>query len=360
LAGTAELGLYEAEEPPPGLLFSSASPLLAPRLSLTAEAGLGRRLLAHARLRADRGFDPGAETDGDFRVDEYYLQADVLDPLRGRIRVGKFATAFGDWVNRHLAWDNPLVSAPLLYDDLVTITDGVVPADMAAFLARRDQPENKDTWIPLVWGPAYTTGASVAFGAGAVDVLLEAKQGAVSADPDTWNEWNRDTDPTFTAHIGWHPRAEWQLGASYSEGPYLRGAAAGGLPAGRALDDFKQRTVGLDLTFEHRRLQLWAELVSGRFEVPNVGHADMVGGFMEARWKLAPRWWLAGRWNQSWFKTLDGAGQDWDRDLRRADIGLGFRHSAHLQAKLEYSFGHAEGGDVNGNRILAGQLILWF
>lgn len=360
LSGTAEVAVYDAEEPPPGLLFFDGRSFAAPRLSVTADAGLGSRLLAHARVRADRGFDPGAESDGDLRADEYYLQADVVDRARGRIRIGKFATAFGDWVNRHLAWDNPLISAPMIYDDMVTITDVAAPADTGTFVPRRDQAENKDTWVPVVWGPSYATGASVAFGMGAVDVLVEAKQAAVSADPDSWDEWQRDTDPTFTGHIAWHPRPEWRLGASYSEGPHLRDAAAETLPAGADLDDFEQRTLGVDVTFEHRRLQLWAELVSSRFDVPNVGTADLVGAFVEARWKLATRWWLAGRLNQSWFEDLNAAGQDWDRDLRRTDIGIGFRHSAHVQAKLEYSFAHAEGGNVNGNRVLAAQLVLWF
>ena len=69
---------------------------------------------------------------------------------------------------------------------------------------------------------------------------------------------------------------------------------------------------------------------------------------------------MAGRLNHSWFDNLPGLDTAWDRDLTRADLAIGFRQSAHLQAKLEYSFGDQSGGNTNGNQLVAAQVLLWF
>jgi hypothetical protein len=359
IGSMTDLSVYAAEEPAPGLLFSDADPFLAPRVSVTGDAGIGDRVLMHVRLRADRGFDPGADKHGDVRLDEYFLQVNLFEPGRAQLRVGKFATAFGGWVSRHLAWDNPLVTAPALYEDMVTVKDAAAPPDLAEFVARRDHPETKSTWVPVVWGPSYATGASVSGGVGDFDVTVEVKNSALSSRPAVWDR-GFDTDPTVTGRVGWHPAPAWTLGVSYSQGPYLRERAEPTLPAGAEVDDFDQTTLGLDLTYERHHLQLWSELARSTFEVPQVGDVKVLGGFVEVRYKPAPRLWIAGRWNQSWFDDIPTLDTSWDRDLRRADLALGYRHSAHVQAKLEYSVGDQAGRNTNGNHLVAAQLVVWF
>jgi hypothetical protein len=172
-----------------------------------------------------------------------------------------------------------------------------------------------------------------------------------------------------TGHLRWRPDPAWTLGLSWSDGAYLQDAAEALLPAGRQVDDYSQTTAGLDLAYQHRDLQIWSELAYSRFEVPAVGEVSVTSGFVEVRYKVAPRWWLAGRWNQSWFEEVAGPagtgadpGEDisWDRDLHAADVGIGYRHTAHLQGKLEYRWVDQQGTDVNGRHRLTGQLVFWF
>lgn len=362
LSSMNSLTAYAPEEPPPGLLFADDSVFLAPQLSLAADAGVGRRFLLHARARADRGFDPGSERDGDLRLDEYFLQVNFQDPGRTQLRLGKFATAFGNWVNRHQSWDNPLITAPAVYEDMVTVTDQAAPADPADFIGRRDGPENKPGWVPMVWGPSYATGASLTTGTRDVELTVEVKGSALSSRPDTWDvvDDGFPTDPTFTGRFGWQPATAWTLGVSASHGPYLQEAARPTLPAGSSLDDFDQTTVGLDVTYELRGLQVWAELARASFDIPRVGTVRALSGFVEARYKLTPRLWLAGRWNQSRFDEPAGLTRSWDRDLERLDVGLGFRHTTHVATKIEYSVGDQTGRDTNGNELVAAQLVVWF
>jgi hypothetical protein len=365
LSSTQELALYfpEAdlpEEHPPGLLYSDASPFVAPRLTVALDAGFGEGLLAHAKLRADRGFDPGAERSGDVRIDEYFVQAEMLE-RRVAVRVGKFATAFGGWVERHASWDNPLISAPTLYEDMVTIRDLVAPPDVNEFAGLRDAAENRETWVPVIWGPSYASGMSISGDAGALDLTLEIKNAALSSRPDTWDVWDRGfRAPTVSGRLGWRPSPTWTLGVSGSHGAYLQRDARGSLPAGRSYDDFSQTTYGVDASYERHLVQIWAELARTRFDVPRVGDVDALIGFVEARYKPAPRWWLAGRWNTSHFDDVPGLDRSWDRNLRRVDFAVGFRSNAHFQIKVEYSAGDQAGRDTGGNRLLAAQAELWF
>lgn len=357
LSSMSDLTVYAPDTPAPGLLFSDESVFVAPRLSFSVDAGMGGALLAHARLRIDRGFDPGSEEDGDLRLDEYYLEANA-GPVR--VRAGKFATAFGAWVDRHLSWDNPLITAPAIYGDMLTIKDKAAPADLAEQAGRRDAVENKAEWVPMIWGPSYATGLALSAGTGPLDLTIEAKNAALSSRPAVWDDRDYGDGVTLTGRLGWRPAPSWSLGISASRGAYLQERAQATLPAGTEVEDLKQRVLGLDLGYEHRRLQVWAELVRTEFEVPRAGDLEALAGFVELRYKAAPRIWVAGRWNQSRFDDLPGLDLSWDRDLRRLDLALGYRHDAHLQAKLEYSVGDQSGADTAGNRLIAAQVVLWF
>lgn len=362
LSVVGDIAAYATDTPAPGLLFSETSSLLAPRLAVSLDGGFGDRLSLHAELRADRGFDPGLERRGDVRFDEYYIQAHLLDAWRVQVRLGKFATAFGSWVERHKAWDNPLITAPALYEDMVTITDQAAPEGLAAFAARRDVPENKAGWLPIVWGPSYATGASISAGTATLDVVVEIKNSSLSSRPTAWDvvRGGFETRPTVTGRVAYHPSAVWALGASFSQGPYLQDEARPTLPLGARVNDFDQTTLGLDLTYELHRLQFWSELARTRFDVPRVGEVEATSGFVEMRYKFAPQFWLAGRLNRSWFDDAPGLDRSWDRDLTRLDLALGYRYSSHVQAKLEYSHGNQAGGNTMGKRLVAAQLALWF
>ena len=132
LSGTLDLEGYDLQPPAPGVIDTKAQRLFSPRLTLFLDAQLGPRIYAFAQLRGDRGFDPEAER-ARVRLDEYALR---FAPLGGRslnFQLGKFATVVGNWVNRHGAWTDPFVIAPLPYDNLTPLWDTqAVPASARA------------------------------------------------------------------------------------------------------------------------------------------------------------------------------------------------------------------------------------
>jgi len=315
----------------------------------------------HAQAAADRGFDPGETTHGDARIDELFVEAHFTDAGRLSLRVGKFASSFGGWIARHLAWDNPMITAPLIYEDVLPMTDRTAPLNEAAFASRRNTVDKQRDWVPIVWGPSYTSGASLSGSTDTVDATVEVKNAALSSRPETWDVFagGYETDPSVTGRLRWHPTEAWWFGGSASRGPYLQDDAKPTLPVGKHIDDYDQTTFGVDASYEHRRLQLWAELVHAKFDTPVVGDVEALSGFIEARYKATAQVWVGARWNQSWFDDAPGTDASWNRDMRRLDLALGYRHTAHLEVKAQYSLSDQAGREIDGEHLFAAQFVLW-
>ncbi len=364
VSGTIDAETFYVDQLPPALIRPNDDVFFNPRLALFLDATAGDRWYAMAQMRADRGFDPGFRPDGDVRLDEYLLRFKPLGDARINLQAGKFATAFGNWVHRHDTWSNPLINAPLAYENMTPITDHLGPGGAAGFIGRKNVPDNKPAWLPVLWGPSYATGLSVFGALGKFDYALEFKNASVSSRPYAWDPFRQNWDATtWSGRIGHRPNAAWAYGASFSHGPYLLKFAEPTLPAGVGRHDFPQTTVGVDASWAWRRWQLWAEAIGSRFVVPNVGDADVFSYYLEAKYKATTRLFLAARWNQQLYGDVpDGTGgmQPWDHDAWRTDLAVGFRFTRHLQSKLQYSYNHQKGPRQQGEQLLAAQITLKF
>src|SRR6266567_1025556 len=87
-------------------LDSKIDNLFNPRLTLFLDAQYGSQIYFFAQSRLDRGFDP-SDRGAQVRLDEYALRITPWDDGRFALQIGKFATVIGNWVPRHLSWENP-------------------------------------------------------------------------------------------------------------------------------------------------------------------------------------------------------------------------------------------------------------
>src|SRR5579859_1845290 len=126
LTGLLDVEGYYVDQRPPGLLFEDES-FFNPRLSLFLDTRLGDHFYIFVQVRLDRGFDPG-ERNFEARADEYLLRWIPFNDRRLNLQFGKFATVAGSWVQRHDSWDNPLITAPLPYENFTIISDSDVPS----------------------------------------------------------------------------------------------------------------------------------------------------------------------------------------------------------------------------------------
>lgn len=364
LSGTFDLECYYIDQRPPGLLIAGGEFLLQPRLSVLLDAALGSGVSAFAQVRADRGFDAGFKPDGDLRLDEFVVRfAPTVNPQLN-FQLGRFATVVGTWTARHDSWTNTFINAPLAYEEVLAISDRAAPGSRAAFTAIQTDPANKETWIPVIWGPVYATGVAVSGRGERFEYAFETKNASLSARPEAWNE-NRDgwRAPTFSGRMGLRPNATWRFGASASHGAYLQAEATPSLPPATGRRDFQQTVAGIDVAYAWRHLQLWSEAFATRFEVPRVGNARAFSYYLEGRYKIRPKHFLGLRWNQQLFgRVTDGIGNRvaWDRDAWRIDLVWGNRPSRYLQGKLQYSYSHQKGPFQQGEQMMAAQVTTRF
>jgi hypothetical protein len=362
LSGTLDLEIYNFAQPAPGLIDSNIDTLFNPRLTLFLDAQIGSQVYFFAQSRLDRGFDP-SDNGAQVRLDEYALRVTPWEDGRLTVQIGKFATVVGNWVPRHLSWDNPFINAPLVYENVTAIQDKYAPYSALDFILRPSY-YGKYSFNPVIWGPSYASGISVSGQLDKFDYAVEMKNASLSSRPESWYVTeNGFENPTFSGRFGFRPNEAWNLGFSASEGPYFRREAEPTLPPGRDIDDYREFVLGQDVSFAWHHLQVWAEFYEARFEVPTVGNADTFAYYIEAKYKFTPQLFGSIRWNQQLFGTIsDGNGHNvrWSPDLGRIDIAAAYRFTPHTQLKLQYSFQHETTSPGDDNHLLAAQFTIRF
>ena len=359
LSGTLDIEGYHFEQPAPGLIDNKTDFLFNPRLTLFLDAQAGSHIYFFAQARLDRGFDPS--DDGvQLRLEEYALRVTPWDDGRLTIQVGKFATIVGNFVPRHLSWENPFVTSPLVYDNVTGLEDrtGRIAADFEKALRTE-----KYELIPVIWGPNYASGASLSGRLGQFDYAAEIKNRSLSSRPGTWDIVETGFgDPAVSARFGFRPNQMWNFGLSVSDGAYLRSEAGRFLPSGRDLDDYREKLFGQDISFAWHHLQVWAEFYEARFEVPRVGDADTFAWYVEAKYKFTPQFFAALRFNQQLFDTIQSTRppSSLGSDLCRLDAAAAYRFTPHIQLKLQYSFQQETSGAGSHNHLFAAQFTIRF
>ena len=361
LSGTLDLEGYLFQQPAPGLIDTLSDRLFNPRLTLFFDAQLGPRLYVFAQSRVDRGFDP-SDTGAQVRMDEYAVRFTPWDDGRLSLQMGKFANVIGNWVERHQSWENPFISAPLLYENITAIEDGHAPSSARDFAT--GILDAKYEYNPVIWGPGYGSGVSAAGRLGKFEYAVAMTNVAPAMRPDSWDVTQRNfAHPAVQARVGVRPNAMWRLGFSAASGPYLRDEAGPTLPSHRGIGDYREIVLGQDIGFAWHHWQMWAEFYESRFEVPRVGGADTFSYYIEAKYKFTPQLFGALRWNQQLFGTVpDGQGgrAPWGHDLWRIDTALGYRFTAHTQLKLQYSLQREDSSPRDLGNTIAAQFTLRF
>ncbi len=370
LSGSLEAEGYHYQTPPPGLILGTSDRLFQPRLSLYLDAQLGAYFYAFAELRGDRGFDP---TNGplELRMDQYAVRYTPWQDGHFNLQLGKFATVVGNWTQRHDAWDNPFITAPLPYENLTGIWD-ILPARSGSTLLLwanvGPRPSSvfpiKSRGVPLIWGPSYATGAAISGTMGKLDYAAEFKNASLSSRPDVWDpdrmQWQQ---PTVSSRLGYRPSEMWTFGLSASTGPYLRDSVAGTIAPGTHFDAYREILFGQDAAFAWHHWQVWSEIYETRFAVPRVGRADTLAYYTEAKFKFTPQLFGAVRWNQQFYSTIplgDGSLATWGSNAWRIDAGPTYRFTPHTQLKLQYSFQRQDSVLYPINRLAAVQVTVRF
>jgi hypothetical protein len=223
------------------------------------------------------------------------------------IQLGKFGTPFGEFLTETIP-TRIHSSYPLIYTHRTSVNARYIPTDPAELLSYRGRGQGQgfyafghgSAWLPLI-NFSYPTGM-LAFGnPGRWDYRFALVNSSVS------NPLNLGTPGQRLQWIGAGGMSCFpglHVGVSYAEGPYLDGSVNQWLPTGQSINDFKQRALGFDLQYTLHHLEVYAELIFNRFDVPNTPQPVERRVTTSKPSKPDPAIFAAFRWNQLYFDCL--------------------------------------------------------
>lgn len=291
----------------------------------------------------------------------YLVFADVRPDNGLNLLVGKQAAAFGSFAARSFATVNPLIGTPLMYHYFTAVQGDRVPADTAQQLAWRERLRGSggvytNRGQPIVYDSCWNTGAQAFGGWHGLSYAVAVVTGALSNPAAASNSGFQ-----FTGRLGVEPAMGLRLGLSAGYGPYLeeKAAASAGFPVGKGAEDFNQTIVGVDLEYALGTFEFFAEAVRNQWQVPNLGGDDLglYAGYVEGRYTFRPGLYGAVRYGRIDFDAIadsQGGEADWDYDIQRLEVGLGYYLRYDLRAKAVLQFNFRQGPPADKEDHLLG------
>ncbi len=356
--------------------------------TMLLQARVNERLIVFGEIQTVRGFN----------LNLYALSAVYRATSNEAVQIeaGKFLAPFGNFLPRRYASENPLIDYPLTYNYRTALSPFQLPRTNAALLSARgkghqlhyDNPtralgkrsevqEIADHIPTSNWGlkvvsrEVYLTGAQW-FGAinRTVYYAIAVANGALSNPVDV----NDGNGVQLSARLRVTPLTGFDAGVSFSSAPYLNKSAVREelKQAGKSAERFRQSVLSADLAFSRGQAVLFAEVLFNRWATPFLSeNLDLWGSYVEAKYTLKPRVFVAGRWSQLKFAGIADAGdvdgdgrlsEAWDYDVSQVEIGLGYRVNRNAVIKATYEFNRTRevpGGDPSDD-IAALQAVVFF
>jgi hypothetical protein len=334
------------------------------RLALTAELRLGSHAAVLAEIQSDNLESP--------RVYALYLRLRPWLDKPFDVQVGRVPPVFGRFPRHRYAGENPLPGLPMIYQYTTTLREDAVPASAEELLAKRGQgwrvrysvgSPHPGPGVPLASAEVWDMGIQARVGRRPLSLAVSLTQGTLS-DPVVRDD---NDGKQLAARLAWTPGPELTLGASVSRGEFLSREVTDALPP-EAGTSFRQSAAGVDVEYARGYWILRAEGLWSRWRLPALDETrietppDVVGGYLEARYKLGPGLFAAGRVGHLAFGTLaDSPGDEtWDAGVTRVEIGIGYAVHPQVLLKASGQYNWRDGGYVTREGLVAAQVALWF
>lgn len=289
------------------------------------------------------------------------------------VQAGRVPPVFGAYARRSYPRDNPLVADPLLYQYLTSLRPDAVPATADDLLRMRARgwlvwyPVGSEEWhngVPPVASSQWDTGAQAMVVAGSFQAAGAVTSGSLSYP----RAGDVNQAPHVSGRVAWHPAVGVVIGASASRSVFLDEGLVSALPEPAKVRPYRQQALGVDGEFSRGYWLLRGEFVSNAWTLPDIGSPHLGGplrargGYLEYRYRLHPRLYVAGRADRLAFSGLQGSvdARTWDANVTRVEAGGGFVLRRRLLLKGSYLFHQRDGGRVRVAHMWAAQLMWWF
>jgi hypothetical protein len=299
-------------------------------------------------------------------------------PWRDRaidIQAGRIPPVFGTFGRRAYGNDNPLIGYPLAYQYLTSLRPDALPASADDLLRMRGRgwqtnyPVGSAAFepgVPLVTAFRWDTGVEIRAAGRGVDLAGAVTNGTLSnprVDDDNGGK-------QISARVTVRPLFGLVLGASAARGQYVADTAvgaAGATDGGR----FVQRALGADVEYSRGYGIVRAEYIWSDWRLPAVATPAIDrpvgarGWYVEGRYRLTPRLFVAARGDRLTFSSLQGTLFDgdpvpWDAPVSRVEAGGGWYFRRNLVGRAVWQRNWRDGGRQRQRSFVSGQLLLWF
>ena len=295
-----------------------------------------------------------------------------LHPWRNRsfdIQAGRIPPVFGSFGRRQYETGNPVIGYPLAYQYLTSLRTDAIPATADDVLRMRARgwrasypvgSQLPGPGIPLISGFQWDTGVEATWRAGIVDIAGSVTNGTLSSPRLTDNNRSKQV----AARLGVTPTVGLILGVSAARGAWLsRTVSPDSSPA--------QQSFGADAEYSRDHWIVRGELVWSRWGFPhplapsNATTLDSIGSWIEGRYRITPRIFVATRVDRLGFSTLKGAtlgisGLPWDAPVRRVEAGVGYYLQRNFVLRTSVQGNWRDGGRDRDRTYLSAQLVYWF
>jgi len=263
--------------------------------------GLQGYMLGQAHSGTALPEEEGKEGQMQTGIEQAFLRYTLKGATRLVIEGGKFTTPVGDFSDRYLSSQNPLIGTPdsytVAYPYGVKMSGWAGPVDYRAALV--DQPMVNEGYVPesgRAWRPVV--------GAGVTPV-----QGL-------------------------------RLGAFYTFGPYLGPEVESALPTGSRWRDFEEAVVGFETQFSRGHFELRGEFTHSRYDAPTGGPSVRGQAFyLEPKYTFTPRVFAALRLEQNEYAYISLMSWGWlvsEATFVDAEACLGWRLAPGAILKVSY------------------------
>ena len=334
------------------------------RLSLAAMWQPAERLAFVGELRADDFSDAGA-----------YAAYVRIRPFRGRrfdIQAGRIPPVFGAFGRHGYSSDRMLIGYPLAYQYLTSLRGDAAPAtadhllDMRARGWRSTFPlgsREAAPGIPLVSAFRWDTGAQARWTTEAVEVAASITAGTLSRP-----RFADDNDSKqVSARVALRPVVGLVLGASAARGGWI----SRDVPVSANRGDLQQTAFGADAEYSRDYWIIRTELVWSQWRVPFVtvppeGNAvSGLGTWVEGRYRVSPRWFVAGRADRLGFSKITGSRFDasptaWEAPVVRYELGGGYYFRRNVVGRSSVQWNRRDSARARSGTFLTGQVSYWF
>jgi hypothetical protein len=338
--------------------------------TLDATLRLGGRADAVASITAQTGID---EWHWDVYPSLAYL---AVRPFGGRaltVKAGIVRPAFGAFLDRRYGVGNDLIGRPLAYHYATTLRADAFPASARELLRRRGLgavsrfslgDPARAPGLPLVDPLGWTPGIGISTGGRRVRIGAALTRGGIASgrrldSPTGWQASGR---------VRLQPSAALGLGVSAAHGAYVSEDWGGLVASATANPRPRETALGFDAEYARGHVILRGETILSRRTVPAFALADLSAPLwarwagLEARYKLLPGLYLAGRVERLWFSTVTAAGASdtWDANVTRVEAGGGYSLTRNVTVKLTYQWNARDSTWYPRQQLVSGQVVLWF